>query len=198
MSQLTATLPQRFVLAEIIKSSRLDVETLAMFVRDNRIEPDWWNMQLPPRRNMNQCVEAADRMGIASSLKRRSSNDYTEHSSKRTATASRPGYPPPVPVQPNYPYTHQPPAPPHGAVLPHPGMSDYRQRHPAMPVADSHPSSSILAIVAYIRCTSFLQQRPRAPGSQAEHTPGPAQPGCDGRETHHPTGSLRLSKGDAE
>lgn len=38
---------QRFVLAEIIKASQLDVNVLASFVNAQGIEPDWMQMQLP-------------------------------------------------------------------------------------------------------------------------------------------------------
>jgi hypothetical protein len=35
------------VLAEIIKTSTLDVEAIAAFVRSSQIDPDWMSMQLP-------------------------------------------------------------------------------------------------------------------------------------------------------
>lgn len=38
---------QRFVLGEMIKSSSIDVEHIANFVKSNDITPDWMNMQLP-------------------------------------------------------------------------------------------------------------------------------------------------------
>ena len=38
---------QRFVLGEMIKTSRLDIDALAVFIRKNQIEPDWMSMQLP-------------------------------------------------------------------------------------------------------------------------------------------------------
>ena len=38
---------QRFVLAEMIKTSQLDIASLANFVRMKQIEPDWMSMQLP-------------------------------------------------------------------------------------------------------------------------------------------------------
>jgi hypothetical protein len=35
------------MLAEMIKTSRLDIETLAMFVKANQVRPDWMSMQIP-------------------------------------------------------------------------------------------------------------------------------------------------------
>lgn len=44
---LTAAVLQRFVLAEIIKASQLDVEALASFVRSRQVNFDFMSMQLP-------------------------------------------------------------------------------------------------------------------------------------------------------
>lgn len=38
---------QRFVLAEILKSSDVGVEHLWQFIKANQIVPDWMNMQVP-------------------------------------------------------------------------------------------------------------------------------------------------------
>lgn len=38
---------QRFVLAEMIKNSKVDINSLAAFVRSSQIEPEWMAMQLP-------------------------------------------------------------------------------------------------------------------------------------------------------
>lgn len=35
------------MLAEIIKNSKLDIGSLAAFIRSNQIEPDWMTMQVP-------------------------------------------------------------------------------------------------------------------------------------------------------
>lgn len=35
------------MLAEIIKNSKIDLNSLATFVRSNQIEPDWMTMQVP-------------------------------------------------------------------------------------------------------------------------------------------------------
>ena len=39
--------PQRFVLAEIIKLSQLDVGVLVDFIKSHGIQPNWMHMQLP-------------------------------------------------------------------------------------------------------------------------------------------------------
>lgn len=41
------TMLKRFVLAEIIKSSTVDLDSLVNFIKLNGVEADWWNMQLP-------------------------------------------------------------------------------------------------------------------------------------------------------
>lgn len=111
---------RRFVLAEMIKTSQLDIASLANFVRMKQIEPDWMSMQLPNGRNMNQCMQAAEQMAIPSpSLKRRSSNDHTEHTLKRLATMDRPEYSSPASRQANWP-----------AILPRPTNGDYREPLP--------------------------------------------------------------------
>lgn len=38
---------QRFVLAEMIKSSTIDIDNLIHFIRANTVSPDWMTMQLP-------------------------------------------------------------------------------------------------------------------------------------------------------
>ncbi|KAI9167479.1 Oxidoreductase calM [Paramyrothecium foliicola] len=80
-----------FVLAEIIKASRIDVESLVHFIKYHNIEPDWMNMQIPLGRNMNQCMQFAEHISITtSSLKRRPSSDDFGHPSKRLAFSDMP------------------------------------------------------------------------------------------------------------
>lgn len=93
---------QRFVLAEMIKASTLDITALAHFILSKNIEPNWMQMQLPPGtygllqskscrlmllgRNMIQCVKAAEDMAIMSPfMKRNLSNGPTRHGTKRNA-----------------------------------------------------------------------------------------------------------------
>ncbi|RDA89799.1 hypothetical protein CP533_3331 [Ophiocordyceps camponoti-saundersi (nom. inval.)] len=48
----------------MIKSSSVDVETVVYFIHSNAISPDWMQMQLPPGRNMSQCLQAAKEMSL--------------------------------------------------------------------------------------------------------------------------------------
>ncbi|KAK1756023.1 hypothetical protein QBC47DRAFT_400927 [Echria macrotheca] len=114
---------KRFVLAEMIKASQMDVNVLVDFISKSGIQPDWMLMQLPGGRNMNQCVRAAEAMfnmsiqpPAISPLKRKSISDIGEHAAKKQALGSpgevspysiprnvsthSPGLPPPVNIQP--------------------------------------------------------------------------------------------------
>ncbi|KAL1878814.1 hypothetical protein VTK73DRAFT_7467 [Phialemonium thermophilum] len=86
---------KRFVLAEMIKVSHIDVDTLVDFVKRHEIYPQWLLMQLPSGRNMMQCLQAAEvmfdmRMSPPPMpvLKRKSLGDISEHLSKRQALMS--------------------------------------------------------------------------------------------------------------
>ncbi|KAI1312116.1 hypothetical protein F5Y03DRAFT_264584 [Xylaria venustula] len=97
---------KRFVLAEIIKVSAIDVPTLVEFIRAHNIVPDWLEMQLPGGRNMNHCVRAVERMfqvsfpppNIAStgSFGKRRSGDLIDYppAAKRQAITAAPPYEP--------------------------------------------------------------------------------------------------------
>ncbi|RYP93408.1 hypothetical protein DL770_000451 [Monosporascus sp. CRB-9-2] len=82
---------KRFVLGEIIKVSNLDVATIVEFIRAHNVEPNWWLMQLPGGRNMNQCFGAVENMFQAkyppplTSFKRKSLSDMVDHPAKRQA-----------------------------------------------------------------------------------------------------------------
>ncbi|KAJ4151540.1 hypothetical protein LMH87_012232 [Akanthomyces muscarius] len=52
----------RFVLAEMIKTSSVDVYQLECFVKHHGIVPDWLNMQLPRGRNVNECMVATKQL----------------------------------------------------------------------------------------------------------------------------------------
>ena len=85
-----------FVLAEMIKASRIDVDSLVRFIKYHKIEPDWMSMQIPLGRNMNQCMQFAEHISVATtSLKRRPSDDY-DHPSKRPAFSDMPEQPRPT------------------------------------------------------------------------------------------------------
>ncbi|KAK1975112.1 hypothetical protein LZ30DRAFT_606413 [Colletotrichum cereale] len=83
---------KRFILAEAIKTSNLDVGLLAGFLKTHKVEPDWLKMQLPSGRTMEQCLAVTGQilqgpMRIPD-LKRKSMNDLLEQPSKRLAAAS--------------------------------------------------------------------------------------------------------------
>ncbi|UNI21377.1 hypothetical protein JDV02_007372 [Purpureocillium takamizusanense] len=59
---------KRFILAEAIKVSPVDVEALAAFVRANNIPADLMHMHLPQGRNMKQCLQLLNQLGIPSSM----------------------------------------------------------------------------------------------------------------------------------
>ncbi|KAK4146306.1 uncharacterized protein C8A04DRAFT_25813 [Dichotomopilus funicola] len=109
---------KRFVLAEMIKLSELDVGVLVNLIKSHGIQPDWMHMQLPGGRNMSQCVHAAEVMfdtpmppPIISSLKRKSLGDLPDPYPKRQAVAS-PGEVSPRGFTPGSILHQQPPPPP--------------------------------------------------------------------------------------
>ncbi|KAI0017316.1 hypothetical protein F4780DRAFT_610944 [Xylariomycetidae sp. FL0641] len=96
---------KRFVLAEMVKVSTIDVHTLVEFIRAHNIEPNWMSMQLPGGRNMNQCLGAVDNMFQVRfpppnllNFKRKSLSDLTDHPPKRQAIMA-PGETPIAPAR---------------------------------------------------------------------------------------------------
>ncbi|KAK2004824.1 hypothetical protein LX36DRAFT_235676 [Colletotrichum falcatum] len=83
---------KRFILAESIKTSNLDVGLLAGFLRTHKVEPDWLKMQLPSGRTMEQCLAVTGQMLQGPmripDLKRKSMTDLVDQPSKRLAVAS--------------------------------------------------------------------------------------------------------------
>ncbi|PKS11933.1 hypothetical protein jhhlp_001228 [Lomentospora prolificans] len=53
---------KRFLLAEMIKVSKVDIHALVEFVQTNRVEQRWYLMQVPTGRNLEQCFQAAESM----------------------------------------------------------------------------------------------------------------------------------------
>jgi hypothetical protein len=47
----TAMPPQRFILAEMVKNSHLDIGLLVEFIKSHGVQPDWLSMQLPGGRS---------------------------------------------------------------------------------------------------------------------------------------------------
>ncbi|KAL7910028.1 hypothetical protein GGI35DRAFT_352716 [Trichoderma velutinum] len=56
---------KRFVLAEMIKCSTVDIERLARFVESNVLDPKWMTMQIPTGRNLEQCMQLANLLSTA-------------------------------------------------------------------------------------------------------------------------------------
>ncbi|AEO57993.1 hypothetical protein MYCTH_2304906 [Thermothelomyces thermophilus ATCC 42464] len=91
---------KRFLLAEMIKLSPLDVGVLVDFVRSHGIQPDWMHMQLPGGRNMSQCLHAAEAMfntpmappsPLVGSLKRKSLGDLPDYGANKRQAILSPG-----------------------------------------------------------------------------------------------------------
>ncbi|KAK4457927.1 hypothetical protein QBC42DRAFT_30468 [Cladorrhinum samala] len=149
---------KRFVLAEMIKASQMDVGVLVDFIESQKIQPDWLSMQLPGGRNMHQCLRAAEAMfkypvppPVFSPLKRKSfgdMSDLSDHISKRQAVGSpgeaplhfgmppaftgQIGMPPRPNGTPTLPPVQTAPAPlaPSPATTPYPGPPRKRGRPP--------------------------------------------------------------------
>ncbi|RFU73081.1 hypothetical protein TARUN_9173 [Trichoderma arundinaceum] len=58
---------KRFVLAEMIKCSTVDIERLARFVELHVLDPKWMTMQIPLGRNLEQCMHVASLLSTAPS-----------------------------------------------------------------------------------------------------------------------------------
>ncbi|CAN8097014.1 unnamed protein product [Discula destructiva] len=108
---------KRFVLAEYIKASQVDTEQLVAFIKQCRLEPDWFMMQLPGGRNMHQCMRAASSMletdlsvpsvPTVPNLRKRKSGDFLgDPAHKRLASMPHTVY-----QQPSLPQAPTPPLP---------------------------------------------------------------------------------------
>ncbi|ATY63329.1 hypothetical protein A9K55_007603 [Cordyceps militaris] len=106
----------RFVLAEMIKTSSVDVYQLETFVKAHGIVPDWLNMQLPRGRNMNECMLATKQLSVPYHSRERnsSSSSHGDYPSISQAMRSPPTLQPSI----------HPPQPPSyqgsSAILPRP------------------------------------------------------------------------------
>ncbi|KAI1495589.1 hypothetical protein F5X99DRAFT_425929 [Biscogniauxia marginata] len=117
---------KRFVLAEMIKVSTIDVHTLVNFIRAHNVEPNWMSMQLPGvGRNMNQCLGAVENMFHVkfpppnlSNFKRKSLSDLVDHPAKRQAVMA-PVEPPLAPAR-----VIQPRPPPPNGYSPAPSIGN--------------------------------------------------------------------------
>jgi len=50
--KLTSTAPQRFLLAEIIKTSKVSIDTLLGIIKKEHIEPNWTEIFLPQGKSL--------------------------------------------------------------------------------------------------------------------------------------------------
>ncbi len=50
--ELTLIAPQRFLLAEIIKTSKVSIDTLLGIIKKEHIEPDWNEIFIPPGKSL--------------------------------------------------------------------------------------------------------------------------------------------------
>ncbi|KAK4249877.1 hypothetical protein C7999DRAFT_39006 [Corynascus novoguineensis] len=91
---------KRFLLAEMIRLSPLNVGILVDFVRSHGIQPDWLNMQVPSGRTLSQCLQAAEIMlntpmqppsPLIPSLKRKSLGDLPDYGGHKRQAVLSPG-----------------------------------------------------------------------------------------------------------
>ncbi|KAK4165378.1 hypothetical protein QBC43DRAFT_208858, partial [Cladorrhinum sp. PSN259] len=189
---------QRFVLAEMIKASQMDVGVLVEFIESQKIQPDWLSMQLPGGRNMHQCLRAAETMfkypmppPVISPLKRKSFgdiSDITDHIPKRQAVASPGEAPPHFGVSPAFAaQVNHPPRPngtpslppvqtaPSPATTPWPGPPRKRGRPPK---SESRQSNWQVT-------TSYPPISPAPPSST--QGPAPISAVAHGHQPHSPS-----------
>ncbi|KAL6860902.1 hypothetical protein J3F83DRAFT_306682 [Trichoderma novae-zelandiae] len=82
---------KRFVLAEMIKCSTVDIERLARFVESNALDPKWITMQIPSGRNLEQCMQFADSLSTAPGYRSAmSQNDHLTNSGMNHARQMAP------------------------------------------------------------------------------------------------------------
>ncbi|KAK4099048.1 hypothetical protein N658DRAFT_203606 [Parathielavia hyrcaniae] len=195
---------KRFVLAEMIKLSQVDVGDLVDFVKSHGIEPDWLRMQLPSGRTMGQCLHAAETMfntpmpppPSIPTLKRKSLGDLPDFvASKRQAVASPGEVSPRGPSlsanpQPGPPANIQPhpngfaPAPPTPAPPP-PVPSISASPYNPTPVTRKRgrPPKAVQGATWQVSTYPPISPAPIAPSPVASSAPQPHSPGLQ-----HPPG----------
>ncbi|KAJ3461658.1 hypothetical protein MRS44_010211 [Fusarium solani] len=120
---------KRLLLAEIIKNSQLDVKILGRFIKSNRIEPNWMQMQLPAGRPMADCMRAVDGLDIKPRGRKRKvtyKEEPDSQSGKEAASTSSQELPP-LP-RPSVPSRHVP-------ILPRPSSTESRESPSSQPTA---------------------------------------------------------------
>ncbi|KAG9253872.1 uncharacterized protein F5Z01DRAFT_132953 [Emericellopsis atlantica] len=120
---------QRFVLAEIIKTSQINVHSLVDFIKSQNVDADWRNMQIPHGRTIHQCESALRDRYPTLLQKRRLSSDHGEyHAAKRVAVPELPDYGGLYrPLQPPGYQALPPLTAPHVPILPRPTGAEYRR-----------------------------------------------------------------------
>ncbi|KAI5926406.1 hypothetical protein F4810DRAFT_536512 [Camillea tinctor] len=172
---------KRFVLAEMIKVSTIDIHTLVNFIKAHNVEPNWMLMQLPGGRNMNQCLGAVDNMFQAkfpppNLNKRKSLGDLVESSAKRQAIMA-PLEPPLAPAR-----VIQPRPPPPNGYSPAPSIGNSPAATTTMTTTGKkrgRPSKADKEAQAQARAASYSRPTEYAPITPAPLAPLPLQPQRD-------------------
>ncbi|GAP87449.1 hypothetical protein SAMD00023353_2601050 [Rosellinia necatrix] len=161
---------KRFVLGEIIKVSTINVSTLVEFIRAQNVVPNWFYMQLPVGRNLNQCHGAVDNMfqvkfappNIGNLGKRKSLGDLNDHPTKRPATMApfEPALAPVRPLQPRPSISngYSPMVP----ITSTPNISSTGKKRGRPSKADKEAQAQARA--AYTRPTEYTPITPAPPG----------------------------------
>lgn len=97
MEMTFSDIEMRFILAEMIKASSIDVSLLVDFIQTHHLEQNWFHMQLPVGRNLSQCMGAAEQLFPVqfpappnpTNLKRKSLGEISEEPTKRQAITTR-------------------------------------------------------------------------------------------------------------
>ncbi|KAK3302409.1 uncharacterized protein B0T15DRAFT_514446 [Chaetomium strumarium] len=191
MESLFNDAEKRFILAEMIKISQLDVGILVSFIKAHGIRPDWLHMQLPGGRTLSQCLHAAESMlevpmqppPMVSPLKRKSLGDLDDYVSKRQAVespgeSSRHGIPPSPGVQ-----HHSQPA----NVQPRPNGNSPAPLVPSISAAPYNPSLTGRRRgrpPKSVQNTWQLSYPPIAPSPPIPAVPQPHSPGVHAHPAH--------------
>ncbi|PHH83743.1 hypothetical protein CDD82_3817 [Ophiocordyceps australis] len=170
---------KRFVLCEIIKTSRIEVEELIFFIQAHNVLPNWMRVLMPPGRNLAQCLAVANMMSILPRARPPSTPTPSSSRSPLAATPRHATTTPPPPPPPPRPHGRPHDCQPHDApardgsddehahapklepcLLPQ-RPNDRKKRRCARPV----PQSKKLRPLA-----------PRPPPRRSEHAPSPPPP----------------------
>ncbi|KAL7900873.1 hypothetical protein HDV63DRAFT_295389 [Trichoderma sp. SZMC 28014] len=167
---------KRFVLAEMIKCSTVDVEMLIRFVESNVSDPNWMTMQIPSGRNLEQCMQVTNRSPTAPNHRSAmTQNDHLANSGmnhpRQIAPRTSPGGQTPgaMPMSP----VNMPPWPPADGVEDR-RAPPYEVSNAPAPRKRGRPSRVDRSTVAPPRLANIAPRPPQsAPGS---NTPRPILP----------------------